>query len=107
MKRTLLAALIAAGAVVATPSFALTQADRIGQAASDHGLRTIKVTPDTRKINVDYNETVTFDVAGQTQSWTFNGTEQAISLRQIVPGAPDVPVYVTPDRFTPPSGSGA
>lgn len=106
MKRTLLATLIAAGAVVATPSFALTQADRAGQAA-DHGLRTIKVTPDTRKINVDYNETVTFDVAGQTQSWTFNGTDPVVRLRQIVPGAPDVPVYVTPDRLTPPSGSGA
>jgi hypothetical protein len=88
MKRTLLAALIAAGAVVSAPSFA------------DNGIRTIHVTPSTKAINVEYAETVKLDVNGTSQTVTFDGSAPVQNLQSLVPGAPSIPVSVTPSsRF--------
>jgi len=92
MKRTVLAGLLAAVALVSAPSFA------------DNGIRTIHVTPSTKAINVEYYETVNLDVNGSTQTVTFNGSAPVQRLESVVPGAPSIPVYVTPsDRFAPDS----
>ena len=92
MKRTVLAALFAAAAVVAAPSFA------------DANLRTIHVTPSTKAINVEYAETVNVDVNGTTQTIRFDSSAPVQNLQTIVPGAPSIPVYITPsDRFAPDS----
>jgi len=88
MKRTILAALLAAGAVVSAPSFA------------DNYTRTIHVTPATKSINVEYYETVNLDVNGTTQTVKFDGSAPVQNLQSLVPGAPSIPVYVTPStRF--------
>jgi len=93
MKRTLFAALIAAGAVVSAPSFA------------DNGIRTIHVTPSTKAINVEYAETVNLDVNGTTQAVRFDGSAPVQNLQSVVPGAPSIPVYVTPsNRYIPDTG---
>jgi len=92
MKRTLLAALAVAGAVVSAPSFA------------DNGIRTIHVTPSTKAINVEYYETVNIDVNGASQTVRFDGSAPVQNLQNLVPGAPSIRVYVTPsDRFAPDS----
>ena len=95
MKRTILAALLAAGAVVSAPSFA------------DTGFRTIHATPSTKAINVEYGETVNLDVNGTSHIVTFDGSAPVQNLRSLVPDAPSIPVYVTPsDRFRPDSAGG-
>jgi hypothetical protein len=95
MKRTILAALLAAGAVVSVQSFA------------DTGLRTIHVTPSTKAINVEYAETVNLDVNGNSQVVKFDSSSPVQNLQSFVPGAPSIPVYITPsDRFAPDSAGG-
>jgi hypothetical protein len=92
MKRTILAALLAAAAVVSAPSFA------------DTG-RTIHVTPATKAINVEYGETVNLDVNGTTRTVRFDGSAPVQNLQSVAPGAPSIPVYVTPsNRYIPDSG---
>ena len=92
MKRTIVAALLAAAAVVSAPSFA------------DTG-RTIHVTPATKAINVEYGETVNLEVNGTTQSVRFDGSAPVQNLQSVAPGAPSIPVYVTPsNRYIPDSG---
>jgi len=106
MKRTIIAAaLLATGVLTAAPSYALTSGDLVGEAgASDSFTRTIRVTPNTRAINVDYSETVNLDVNGQTTTWKFDGVQPVVNLQNIVPGAPSVNIYVEPsDRFAPDS----
>jgi len=99
MKRIIAAALLAAGAVTAAPSFALTQADRIGEpGVADKFTRTIHVSPETRYINVDESETVNLEVDGKTTTWRFDGLKQVINLQKIIPGAPGVKVYVEPSQ---------
>lgn len=93
MKRTILAALLAAGAVISAPSFA------------DASSRTIHVTPATKYINVEYGETVNLDVNGATQTVRFDGSAPVQNLQSVAPGAPSIPVYVTPsNRYVPNSG---
>ncbi len=84
MERAILAALLAAGTVVAAPTFA------------DNYIRTIHVTPSTKAINVEYYETVNLDVNGNTQTVRFDGSAPVQNLQSLVPGAPSIPVYVTP-----------
>jgi len=92
MKRTLLAALLAVGAAVSAPSFA-------------EAGRTIHVTPATKAINVEYGETVNLDVNGSTQTIRFDGSAPVQNLQNLAPGAPSIPVYVTPsNRYIPDSG---
>jgi len=92
MKRTILAALLAAGAAISAPSFA------------DTG-RTIHVTPATKAITVEYGETVNLDVNGSTQTIRFDGSAPVQNLQNVAPGAPSIPVYVTPsNRYIPDSG---
>ena len=95
MKRTLLAALLAAGAVVSASSFA------------DAGLRTIHVTPATKAINVEYAETVNLDVNGTSRIVKFDSSAPVQNLQSFVQDAPSIPVYITPsDRFAPDSAGG-
>ncbi len=97
------AALLATGTLAAAPSCALTRGDLIGEPGMSGSLtRTIHVTPDTRYINVLYSETVNLDVNGQTTTWKFDGVKAVVNLQDIVPGAPNANVYVTPsDRYAP------
>ena len=104
MKRPIIAAaVLAIGALAAALSYALTRGDLIGEPGMAGSLtRTIRVTPDTRYINVLYSETVNLDVNGQTTTWKFDGVKPVVSLRDIVPGAPNAHVWVTPsDRYAP------
>src|SRR6266850_3609579 len=107
MKRTIIAAaLLATGVLTAAPSFALTQADGIGEPGVPNNFtRTIHVTLQTRSINVYDYETVNLEFNGKTTTWQFDGTRQVLNLQDIVPGAPSINVYVEPsDRFAPDSG---
>jgi hypothetical protein len=106
MKRIISAALLAAGVLTAAPSFALTQADRIGEpGVASNVTRTIHVTPETRSINVYDYETVNLEVNGKTTTWQFDGTRPVLNLQDIIPGAPSINVYVQPsDRYAPDSG---
>jgi hypothetical protein len=96
MKQIAITVLLAGGVAVATPSFALTKADEIGEpgtpAMAD---RTLHVTADTRSLNVKSGETVNLDVNGRRLTWNFDGLGRVVSLRDIVPGAPDVKIYVS------------
>jgi len=95
MKQTLIAALLVAGVAVAAPSFALTQGDMIGEPGNPaFADRTLKVTPSTRYLNVVQGETVTLAVNGQPVTWDFDGLAMQLSLQDIVPGAPNIQIYV-------------
>jgi Heavy-metal resistance protein CzcE len=97
MKQLFIAALLAAGAAAATPSFALTKADEIGEPGSPAAAdRTLQVTPSTRYLNVQSGETVHLDVNGRRVTWSFAGRSGVVKLQDIVPGAPDVAIYVAP-----------
>ena len=97
MKRILAAALLGAGALTAVPSFAITQADSIGEPGVAGQLTpTIHIGPQTRYINVKDSETVNLDVNGKTTTWTFDGLKEVLNLQEIIPGAPSVTVYVAP-----------
>jgi hypothetical protein len=104
MKRAIIAAaFLATGVLAAAPSYALTRGDLIGEPGRSGSLtRTIRVTPGTRYINVLYSETVNLDVNGKTTTWKFDGLKAVVSLRDIIPDAPNANVYVTPsDRYAP------
>jgi hypothetical protein len=96
MKRIAIAALLATGALLTSPSYAkLSHADYVGEAAAQgSGFRTIHVTPDTRAINVEWYETVNIDINGKVVTWRFNGVQEVISLPDIIEGAPNIKVYV-------------
>jgi len=67
-------------------------------------LRMRSQTPATKAINVEYYETVNLDVNGSTQTIRFDGSAPVQNLESVVPGAPSIPVYVTPsDRYAPDS----
>jgi hypothetical protein len=104
MKRIISATLLAAGVLAAAPSFAITKADEIGERGVADGMtRTIHVTPSTPYINVSDYETVNLEVNGQTVTWKFDGLAPVINLKDIIPGAPSVYVYVRQgtNRFHP------
>jgi hypothetical protein len=96
MKRIVVAALLATGTLLTSPSYAkLSRADYIGEAVTPgSGFRTIRVTPNTRAINVEWYETVNIDINGKVVTWRFNGVQEVISLPDIIEGAPNIKVYV-------------
>jgi hypothetical protein len=103
MKHLAAAAFFAAGVLSAVPSFALTRGDLIGQpGVSGNYTRTIHIGPDTPYVNVEDQETVNLEVNGKTTTWKFNGVKPVINLREIVPEAPSIEVYVaSTSRFQP------
>jgi hypothetical protein len=104
MKRTVAAAaLLAIGILATAPSYSLTKGDLVGELGSPNSYtRTIEVTSSTRHANVDYSETVSLVVNGQTTTWKFDGIQPVVNLQDIVPGAPKIYVYVKPsDRYQP------
>jgi Heavy-metal resistance protein CzcE len=95
MRQTLIASLLVAGVAAASPSFALTQADMLGEPGNPaFADRTLEVSPSTRYLNVVQGETVTLDVNGQPVTWDFDGLAMQLSLQDIVPGAPNIQIYV-------------
>ena len=96
MKRLALTALLLCGVGAAAPSFALTQADEIGEPGnSASAARTLHVNAGTRYLNVKSGETVNLDVNGQRLTWNFDGLGPVVKLRDIAPGAPDVKIYIS------------
>ena len=96
MKQLVLAALFSAGVAAATPSLALTRADQIGEPGSPAMAdRSLHVTPGTHYLNVHPGETVNLDISGRGVTWKFDGLARVLRLQDIVPGAPDMNVYVT------------
>jgi hypothetical protein len=64
--------------------------------------RTIKITPNTRHVNVERGEIVKFDTGGKTFAWDFDTAETVLSfdLNQVAPpGTLDhkVTAYVAPN----------
>jgi hypothetical protein len=96
MKRLLFAALLAGGVAAATASFALTKADELGEPGSPAMAdRVLRVTADTRYLNVESGETIDLDLNGRRLTWNFDGLAPVVNLQDIAPGAPDVKVYVS------------
>jgi len=79
-------------------AFALTNADRYGEAASPAAAeRTIVIGPNTQWVNVNHREIVKFVANGREFTWDFDGLPQSFDLKQVAPqGALDhsVRVYV-------------
>jgi hypothetical protein len=49
-----------------------------------------------------HQRSLLLDVNGQTTTWKFDGLKAVVSLRDIIPGAPNANVHVTPsDRYAP------
>lgn len=88
--------------VIALSAAALSLSAFVANAAE---ARTIHVTPATKSINVEYGEIVKLDVNGAIQTVRFDGSAPVQNLQNIAPGAPSIPVYVTPsNRYIPDSG---
>jgi hypothetical protein len=47
--------------------------------------RSIKITPDTRYVNVQGGQTVKFNDGGKTFTWVFDGPVGLIDLNQVAP----------------------
>ena len=95
MKRLIIASLFSLAAIAVAPSFALTLVDHIGGVASHQAAgRTLNVGPGTRHLNVRSGEIVNLQFDGTTTTWAFNGIDQVVKLNRIIPGAPDINVYV-------------
>jgi hypothetical protein len=101
--RTIAYAGVLVASIAAAPSYALTQADRLGEnvAATDMADRVINVDSGTRWVNVNYGETVRFIVKGangeQDFAWHFDGIADPIQFSAIDPDAAlgrDLKVYV-------------
>src|SRR5258706_16198069 len=85
MKRIFAATLLAAGALSAAPSFALTRADVIGEpGVPGQSTPTIHVGPQTHYINVKDSDTVNIEVNGKTTTWTFDGLKEVLNLQEII-----------------------
>src|SRR5437762_2359066 len=70
----------------------------------EQATRTIRIDQDTRYVNVNYGDTVRFQVNGQEFGFNFDGASDATSfdLRQVAPvGTVDhqVEVYIAPDQY--------
>jgi len=101
MKRTILAVLLAAGAIASAPSFAAGPTWSPGATSP----RTIHITPETKYINVIFGETVNLDISGTTHTVRFDDDNPVQNLSALVPGAPSVRVYVVPStRYNPGTG---
>jgi len=98
MKTLVKAVSVLALSAASLSAFALTNADRYGEAASPVAAeRTIVIGPNTRSVNVNHGEVVKFVANGQEFAWDFDGLPQAFDLKQVAPqGAIDhnVRVYV-------------
>jgi Heavy-metal resistance protein CzcE len=96
--KTLKAVAVLALSAASLSAFALTNGDRIGEAASPATAdRTIVIDANTRSVNVNHGETVKFVANGQDFTWDFDGVSQSFDLKQAAPqGAidQDVRVYV-------------
>ena len=96
MQKLVLTVLFAAGAAAATPSFALTKADEIGQpgnpAMAD---RTFRVDAATRYLNVQRGETVNLHINDERVTWDFSGLRWVVDLHEIAVDARQVKVYVS------------
>jgi hypothetical protein len=97
MKRILAATVLAAASLTAVPSFAVTQADVIGEpGVAGVDTPTIHVGPQTHYINVKDSDTVNLEINGKITTWTFDGLKEVLNLQEIIPDAPSVMVYVAP-----------
>jgi hypothetical protein len=96
MKQIAITVLLAGGLGAATPSFALTKADQIGEPGNPAtAARTLHVNSATRVLNVKSGETVNLDVNGERLTWNFDGLGSVVKLQDIAPGAPNVQIYVS------------
>src|SRR5438309_11332572 len=90
-------AVLALSAASVSP-FALTTADRYGEAAPPAvAERTIVIGANTRFVNVNHGEIVKFVANGREFAWDFDGVPQSFDLKQVAPqGAIDhnVRVYI-------------
>ena len=67
-------------------AFALTNADRYGEAAGPADAdRTIVIDANTRSVNVNHGEVVKFVANGQEFTWDFDGLPQSFDLKQVAP----------------------
>ena len=98
MKTLVKAVSVLALSAASLSAFALTNADRYGEAASPVAAeRTIVIGPNTRSVNVNHGEVVKFVVNGQEFAWDFDGVAHPFDLSKIAPeGTLDhsVTVYV-------------
>jgi len=98
MKTLVKAVSVLALSAASLSAFALTNADRYGEAASPVAAeRTIVIGPNTRSVNVNHGEVVKFVVNGQEFAWDFDGVPQAFDLKQVAPQCAidhDVRVYI-------------
>ena len=98
MKTLVKAVAVLALSAASLSAFALTNADRYGEAATPvDAERTIVIGPNTRWVNVNHGEIVKFVANGKEFAWDFDGLPQAFDLKQVAPqGAIDhsVRVYI-------------
>ena len=96
--KTLKAVAVLALSAASLSAFALTDADRYGEAATPAAAdRTIVIDASTRSVNVNHGEVVKFVANGQEFTWDFDGLPQSFDLKQVAPqGAIDhsVSVYI-------------
>jgi membrane protease subunit (stomatin/prohibitin family) len=94
--KTLKAVAVLALSAASLSAFALTSADRYGEAASPAAAdRTIVIDANTRSVNVNHGEIVKFVANGQEFTWEFDGVPQTFDLKQVAPqGALDHDVNV-------------
>jgi hypothetical protein len=80
----------------ALSAMAATNTKLLGEAQpASAASRVIKITPDTKYVNVQGGEIINFDIAGKTFAWNFDGADSSIQLNQIAPqGLLDHLVYV-------------
>jgi hypothetical protein len=98
MKTLVKAVSVLALSTASLSAFALTDADRYGEAATPAAAeRTIVIGQNTRSVNVNHGEVVKFVVNGQEFAWDFDGVPQAFDLKQVAPQGAidhDVRVYI-------------
>jgi hypothetical protein len=85
----------AISAMAATSSTFLGEAQPTSAAS-----RVIKITPDTKYVNVQGGEVIDFDVAGKAFAWNFDGLDSSFKLNRIAPQGllnHAVAVYVAPN----------
>jgi hypothetical protein len=105
MKTKLLvpAVLASALSLTALSSIAAVPLKLLGDPAPDTAAeRTIRITPDTKYVNVDGGQVVRFDVGGRTFTWNFDTAQTVTSFdlnRVAPPGLLDhvVRAYVAPN----------
>jgi hypothetical protein len=91
------------GIAAATASYAAVPTQLFGEEVPpDQADRTIRIEPGTRYVNVNYGESVRFEVNGSEFAFRFDGAEgeTALDLRQVAPaGTLDhrVEAYIGPD----------